>query len=174
MLASAADGRDEARYIGDALLKMASAFSGQLVYGLINNAGHYESDMPIEKIKGLIALFWLICDDGNFGEYHGKLIQLYLYLSRIQWERGYHDDAFGSLDKALEHAKALEALLDGNEHRFTAPLVSFVKCLSGPAVNIAKSLPQDWPFWCNPDYSRVEKEIKADPRWARWVAKTQE
>lgn len=174
LLCAAADGKDEAMYVGDALLKMASSFAEQCVYGLIANLHHYESDMPIKKINGCIGLFHLICDDGNFGEYNGILIQLYLYLSRIQWERGYRDDAFVSLDKSLEHAKALEAISDGKEHCFTAPLVSFVKCQVGEHSEIAKTLPGDWPFWCNPDYSESEKEIKADPRWDAWVRKTQE
>lgn len=174
MLAAATDGKEEAKYIGSALLKMADKFSTQLVYCLVNNLHHYESDMPIEKIKGAISLFYLICDDGNFGEYHGKLIELYLYLSRVQWERGYHDDAFASLDETLHHARALEALLDGQEHYFTAPLVSHVKCLSGAPAKIAADLPNDWPFWCNPDCSQVAKEMQADSRWDDWVRKTQE
>ncbi len=174
MLSWAADGKQEAAYIGDLLLKMASRFSQQLVYGLVNNVHHFESDMPIEKIKGVISLFDLLCDDGNYGEYNGDLIQLNLYLSRLQWERNYHDEAFESLDKALEHARALENLLDGGEHYFTAPLVKFVKCASGEAERIAEGLPQDWPMWMNPDYSHVEKEIKADPRWDIWVKKCKE
>lgn len=174
MLAAATDGKTEAKYIGDALLKMAAKFADQLVYGLVNCRHHYDSDMPIEKIKGAISLFALLCDDGNFGIYHGKLIDLYLYLSRIQWERGYHDDAFASLDEALHHARALEALRDGNEHPFTAPLVSFVTHKYGTNNQIAKHLPDDWPMWCNPDYSQVEEEIKSDPRWTAWVEKTQQ
>ena len=173
LLAAAVDGKEEARYIGEFLLKTASKFSEQLTYGLLANLHHYTSDMPIEKLKGAIDLFYLICDDGNMGEYHGDLTKLYLYLSRVQWERGYHDDAFVSLDEALKHARALEELLDGKEHFFTAPLVAFVKCKTGfcSEGEIAETLPEDWPFWCNPDYSQVEKEIKADPRWEKWVNK---
>lgn len=174
MLAWAADCKQEAAYIGDLLLKMAKHFSHQLVYGLVNNVHHFESDMPIEKIKGAISLFDLLCDDGNYGEYNGDLIQLNLYLSRLQWERGYHDEAFASLDKALVHARALENLLDEEEHYFTASLVKFVKCTSGEPQRIAESLPQDWPMWMNPDYSQVEQEIKADPRWDKWVKKCME
>lgn len=174
MLAWASDGKQEAAYIGDLLLKMASRFSQQIIYGLINNVHHFESDMPIEKIKGVISLFDLLCDDGNYGEYNGDLIRLYLYLSRLQWEQGYHDEAFESLDKALEHARALEKLLDGEEHYFTAPLVRFVKCRSGEPQQIAEGLPQDWPMWMNPDYSQVEKEIKADSRWENWVKRCME
>lgn len=180
LLAVATDGKEKAKYIGDALLKMADIFSEQLVQGLVTCIHHYENDMPIAKIKGAISIFRLICDDGNFGQYHSRLIQLYLYLSRLQWERGYHDDAFASLDLALEHAKKLEAVCKVSEHAFTAPLVSFVKftpdfvCATEPPVRIAELLPEDWPFWCKPDYSRVEKEIKADPRWAEWVERTKE
>lgn len=179
LLAAAADGREEAKYVGDALLKMADKFAEQMIYGLITCIHHYDSDMPIEKVKGAISVFHLLCDDGNFGEYNGRLISLYLYLSRLQWERGYHDDAFESLDKALDHAKALDAIEDDREYSYTAPLVSgvtfrFSAHEQQESVKVAEQLPEDWPFWCKPDCSQVEKEIKADPRWARWVERTKQ
>lgn len=173
LLIAASDGKEEAGYIGDFLLKTARQFAAQLIYGLITNKHHFDSDMPIEKIKGAISLFHLICDDGNMGIYHGDLIELYLYLSRVQWERGYHDDAFISLDESLNHAIALEAVCDGKEHSFTAPLVSLAKYKTSLSAEIAKALPTDWPMWCHPDYSQVEKEIKSDRRWDKWVKKTQ-
>lgn len=95
----------------------------------------------------------------------------YLLNSKQQIDYCFHDDAFVSLDEALKHARALEELLDGKEHFFTAPLVTFVKCKTDSWGEIAETLPEDWPFWCNPDYSQVEKEIKADPRWEKWVNK---
>lgn len=174
LLAASADGKDAARYIGEALLKTVSVFSELVVQGLMADKRNYESDTPIEKINGLLALFNTVFSDGNFGEYNGQLIQLYLYLSRIQWERGYYDEAFVSLDSALKHARALEKHLDGEERYFTAPLISFVKCRSGDPVKIAYSLPEDWPFYCCPDYSAVEKEIKSAPRWTVWVKKCRE
>jgi len=174
LLASATDGKQQAQFVGDFLLKSAESFSEQLIYGLMANRNHYNSDMPIEKVEGAIALFSLICDDGNLGPYHSSAVKLCLYLSRLQWERGYCDDAFASLDKALNHAEKFEALCDGKEHTFTAPLVSFVRFKLDETAGIAASLPTDWPFWCNPEYDKIEKEIKADPRWEEWVAKTQE
>lgn len=173
LLASASDRKEEAKYIGEFLLKSAREFTGQLIYGLMTNKHNFDSDMPIDKIKGAIALFNLICDDGNLGIYHSDLVELYLYLSRVEWERGYHDETFVSLDKALEHAKALESLSGKTEHNLTAPLVSFVKCTIKDNENITKSLPEVWPMWCCPDYSETKKEIKADPRWQEWVERTQ-
>ena len=135
--------------------------------------------MPMKKVKGAIGVFDLICDDGNYGLYNDILIKMYLYLSRLQWERGYHDEAFESLDKALYHAKELEKVVSQSEHCYTAPLVAFVKDRFDTPVEtepgfISRQLPDDWPFWCNPDYSKVEKEIKADPRWEDWVRRTEE
>lgn len=172
-LAAASDGKKEAEYLGDYLLKLARQFSEHLIYALIINKHHFESDMPIEKIKGAIDLFYLICDDENMGNYHSDLIDLYLFLSRVQWERGYHDDAFVSLSQSLKHAKDLEKLSDGKEHTLTAPLVSLVKYKKSFPERFARSLPNDWPVWSNPDYCQVEKEIKADPRWNEWVKETQ-
>ena len=173
-LASLSDGKEESKYIGDFLLKSASQFSEQLIYGLISDRNPFESDLPIEKVNGAIPFFYLICDDGNLGLYHGDLIKMYRYLSRLQWERGDHDEAFDSLESALNHVKTLEKLCDGREHTpITAPLVYFVKYKPSIHKDITKSLPDDWPFWCNHDYSTVEKESKADPRWKEWVKRTQ-
>lgn len=174
LLAASSDGKAKAEYTGKALLELAARFSRQLIQGLIANVHNFESDMPIEKINGLISLFYLVCEDGNFGEYHGEMINLYLYLSRVQWERGYHDDAFASLDRALEQARRLEGVLDGKEHWFTGALVSLVKSRTGEGSGIAASLSDDWPFWAMPDCSEVEREIKKDPRWEEWVKKTRE
>lgn len=173
LLTEATDGKRNAAYNGEFLLLTAKAFANQLVDALIADKHNFESDMPIRKIKGAIDLFCLICDDGNLGAYHGVVIQLYLYLSCRQWERGYHDDAFRSLDESLKHAKALDAFNDGKEHTLTAPLVSLVTQKSVAGAKCANTLPDDWPFWCNPDYSKVAKEIRADPRWKEWVKRTQ-
>ena len=173
LLTEATDGRLEARYIGEFLLKSARECSEQIIFSLISNLENYKSDLPIEKVKGAIALFDLICEDGNLGIYHDFVLKLWLYLSRLQWERGYHDDAFASLDQALNHARAYEAIADGETRTLTAPLVSFVEYRAEHSGNIVRKLPDDWPFWCNPDYRSVEKEIKADPRWNEWVARTQ-
>ena len=174
LLTEGTDGKANAKYVGEFLLESARQFSEQLVYGLIADLGHFDSDMPIEKIKGAIAIFDLICDDGNMGVHHEFVSKLYLYLSRLQWERGYHDETFVSLDMALHHAKSFDAVCDGKEHTLTAPLVSFVTYTAEEPKQTAATLSEDWPFWCNPDFRAVEKEIKADARWSKWAEKTKE
>lgn len=171
LLSEATDGKLEAEYIGEFLLESARQFSEQLIFGLIADIRNFETDMPIEKVKGAIAVFDLICDDGNMGVHHDFVSKMFLYLSRLQWARGYRDDAFASLDNALEHEKAFERLFDEAEHKLTAPLVSYVKYDMPERRDAVKSLPDDWPFWCNPDYEEVAKEIQSDPRWNEWVEK---
>jgi hypothetical protein len=160
LLAEAADGREETEYIRTALLEMADHFARKTVYGLMNCVRHFDSDRPIEKIKGAISLFGLACDDGDLGVHHSIVMQLYVYLSRIQWERGDHDDAFASLDEAYRHGRVLETMARASKEPGTEDW------------KVVEKLPEDWPMWCKPDYSQVEKEIKADPRWAAWVEKT--
>lgn len=171
LLADGTDGKQQAAYIGEFLLCCAKEFAEQLIFGLIVNRKNFESDMPIDKVKGAIANFDLICDDGNMGEYHDFVAKMYLYLSRLQYARGYCDDAFASLDMALEHERAYEAILDGTKHTLTAPLVSFVSYIPDHRKGSAKELVNEWPFWCYPDYSDIEDKIKADPRWTEWVNK---
>ncbi len=174
LLCSACDGIEEAACIGDALLKLASALGEQLVYGLINKEEHFTSDMPIRKLEGILDLFRLLCDDGNFGQYHKDLAELHLYLSRLRWEQGCHDEAFADLDKAYDHAVQLERLAAGEAQHFTAPLVCHVTAALPEGNHVSRrvrDLPEDWPIWCNPDYGKVKKEIQADPRWTAWAEK---
>ena len=171
ILCGAFEGKEEAAAVGTALLTMAGHFATQVVYGLVNNVHNYETDLPIEKIKGVIAVFNLLCEDGNFGIYNENLIELYLYLSRVQWEREYHDDAFCSLDKALDCARNYAAVCDGTAHFYGGALVKEVQfCVNEiPPHCVRTALPDSWPVWMNPDCSAVEQEIKADPRWSAWV-----
>ena len=119
-------------------------------------------------------MFYVICEDGNFGPYHSKLIQLYLYLSRLQRERGYKNDAFESLDSALKHARKLDEACDGKNHSYTSLLLKHVEYSITANTNTVKSLPADWPAWCVPNYNNVAMEIKSDPRWNTWVEKTKQ
>lgn len=175
MLATATDGAEQERYLGEALLKMAYEFTEQLVYALVNRQSNFDTDMPVIKIKGLISLFHFICDDGNLGIYHREVCYLYLYLSRLQWENGENDEAFQSLDEALRHAKAFDALEECDIPHYTAPLVRLAKCdfSAFKPGDLAVNLQEDWPMWCNPDYSNVKTEMTSDPRWDEWVKKMQ-
>ena len=89
--------------------------------------------------------------------------------------RGYRDDAFSSLDEALKNARVFDALCDGKERTYTAPLVSGVKYRLDPSKRgVVEKLPDDWPFWRLPCDPQTEKEIKSDPRWTEWVKRTKE
>lgn len=169
LLAAACSGIEETRYLQESLIALLGQFSRHFVYALFNDISNFETEMPVSKIKGLIAIYDLLFDDSNMGPHHPNVCDLYLYLSRLQWEYGYKDEAFESLDKALEHARKWDSLTA--EHSYTAPMVRLAKSKMPPQKpgELAKNLPDDWPMWQNPDYAKVEAEIKADPRWAEWV-----
>ncbi len=170
-LCSALDGQDGARVLGETLLSMAGTFGTQLVSALVHNLSHCESGLAIEKIKGALALFDLLCDDENYGEFSGNRVELYLYLSRLQWEFGDRDEAFVSLDKAYESASAYEALCDGTVRHYTAPLlreVAFQVTDIPPSLTTA-GLPDSWPVWPYPDAGEIKAAMQNDPRWDAWV-----
>ena len=88
MLITATDGLEQNKYIGEYLMKSVHEISHQIIYNLMNNLSNFDTEIPIKKIQGIIDLYNLIFDDGNMGIYHGDLIKYYLYLSKIQYEKG--------------------------------------------------------------------------------------
>lgn len=174
LLATAADGAEKTACTAEACISLLHAFREQFVYALINNLDNFRTDMPVGKIQGLIGMFDFLFSDGNMGPQHAAVCDLYLYLSRLQWEYGYRDEAFESLDRALEHARCYDALTEADA--YTAPIVRHA-AMKLPAIRpgeLARNLPGDWPMWMNPDYTQTEQEIKKDPRWEAWVRRTQE
>ena len=181
MMTEAYDGAEQKRHLGQALLDMADEFSERFMYALVNDRTNYETELPVNKVRGLIALFELLCDDGNFGVHHVQVAYLYLYLARLQWEYGYHDEAFSSLDAALDHAKKFDAFAGQETVTLTAPMVRGASYVLSYGLEergtsgyrtigiLAEHLPDDFPMWCNPDYRKVRAEMEADPRWTDWV-----
>lgn len=152
LLTLASTGKEFDNYNKELLFKLADTFAKQTIHGIKNNLHNYELDNVVTKIRRAISIFNIISENEDFGNYHSTLIQMYLYLSRVEFEKGLKDDCFISLDNALKHARKLEKLV-GNE-------------------SITNELSNDWPWWQLPDYSEVEKEIKKDCRWVKWVKET--
>ena len=173
LLATACSGKEETKYLQESVIALLRQLRELFVYALVNDIDNFKTEMPISKIQGLIAIYDLIFDDGNMGPHHANVCDLYLYLSRLQWEYGCHDEAFESLDKALWHAKKWDSLTP--DHKYTAPLARYADAKMPPQKpgELARNLPDDWPMWMNPDCAKVAAEIKADPRWSEWVARTQ-
>ena len=143
------------------------------MYALVNDIHNYDTDLPIHKVRGLIALFDYLCDDGNLGYYHKEVAYLYLYLARLEWEFGDHDKAFAALDCAADHAMAFDRTVRTPDAMYTAPLLKHVPVdlfhTSFVGDNtLCGVLAESFPMWCNPDYSKVEQEMRADARWEMW------
>lgn len=173
MLITATDGLEQSKYIGEYLMKSVHEISHQIICNLINNLSNFDTEIPIKKIQGIIDLYNLIFDDGNMGIYHGDLIKYYLYLSKLQYEKGYEDDAFGSLDEALVNAKKLESFSCGN-HKYTSSLLKECTFTINEKINASKLLPEDLPWWNLPFNENVTLKIKSDKRYQEWISKCNE
>ncbi len=170
----AVEGEQSERYYGEMLISLAHAFAENVVQALMVKQSNFRDDLPIRRIQMAVGLLESLFEDGNMGAAHGKMIELHLYLSEHQWRNGERDAAFASLDKALEHARALEALPPkGN---YTAPLLTKVSWdfSEAPDSDAASCLPEDWPFYMLPHHRDIREEITADPRWEAWVKKCRE
>ena len=175
LLKLATDGEEHSKQVSEDLLIMAKSTAFCIVDKLRSNIKSFESDMPIEKIKGAIDFINLVFEGEKGPNECSPLVSLYLYLARVQWERGYHDDAFVSLDNALEYAKAFDRIPDGNFHYKSPLLYPLVhNYVRNKIPAYAKTLPDDFPWWQTPDCTDVKKEMQADPRWDAWVKKCNE
>ncbi len=168
------DGRKRAEAYGKTLLEMVKVCSGLMVSCVMVNKSQIDPDTAVQSIQNAISMYNLVCTDKNYGLHHANLACMYLYLSEHLWLTGNHDGAFSALDTALEHAKSYESIRGQAEVTYTSPLLSMVKLKPDghSEAGLAANLPEDWPWWCVPDCSKVEAEMKADPRWAQWVEKT--
>lgn len=176
MLASACDGRKRAEHLGKALLELVSACVEQMVQCLIAIPNGSDPVLAAQVIQNAIAMFDLLCTDGQYGLYNELISRLYLYLSEHQWRAGDRDGAFASLERALDHARAYESCNGRQDMHFTAPLLQTVKINPEgyDSLCAASNLSEAWPWWCVPDYSDVKEEIQRDPRWHAWVERTKQ
>ncbi|MBQ1846682.1 MAG: helix-turn-helix transcriptional regulator [Clostridia bacterium] len=171
-LTFAADGQKRAEYAGKRLLSLFEELIGQTVSAAQLCKKNFDDRAALDAVQNAIELSQNFFADGNFGRFHGTLVTLYLYLSSLQWRAGLRDEAFASLDLALDHAKKFEALADKRDAYYTTPLLRFVKIETAGISRDPLTLAEDWPWWFIPDPEDIEDDIKSDPRWAEWTAKT--
>lgn len=176
----ATDGEDKRKYLAEALLRLADGFANTVVQLLMSKRSNFDGNLPIRMLTGTLKIFDLLFEDGNMGPYHSRVCDLLLYLSEHQWRAGLRDEAFESLNKALEHAKTVDALAKSDEKDplYTCELLNGISMEKEKwSVNhneFAPQLPEDWPMWMMPAFDDVAAEMTADPRWADWVKRAKE
>lgn len=168
------DGREKAEACGEALLANAKAFADIMIQCFIVNQAHISPEEAVRIVLGAIGAYDLVCTDGHYGLHHSDLIGLHLFLSIRLWRAGDDAGAFAALDKALEHARALEDVCRRQNASYTAPLILPVRIRprEGMEQGWIAELPRDWPWWHVPGDEQAEAAMKEDPRWLEWVSRT--
>ena len=163
------DGAESVAAYGEALLETVRT-SAELVECIVLTDENLPPRTSAEMLANAVAMIGLVCTDGNFGRLWGFAACLEMLRSYYLWLAGKRDAAFDALDRALESARAGDRLTD---EYYTAPLLSHVKIETGGSErSFAAELPEVWPWWSVPEYSRVKGEITADPRWDAWAERT--
>lgn len=175
--AKASDGQQHCEYLGKALIKLAELFIDTLIQLLVSNHSNFEDDFGFKTVSYAISTLETLFEDGNFGPLHGIMCDLYLYLSEHQWRVGLHDEAFESLDKALEHSKTIDRLSKSgkDDPKYTARLfkgISMEMESWAGQLSTTPRLEEGWPGWVMPPSHDVKAEMSADPRWEDWVRRT--
>ncbi|MBE6657635.1 MAG: helix-turn-helix domain-containing protein [Ruminococcaceae bacterium] len=175
------DGKERAKAYGEALLEMVRACSETMVQCVIAYKNNISVADKIQSLRGAVEIFYTVCTDGHCGRNHSYIARIYTLLSVYLWLDGKKDDAFASLDHALEQFRLFEDYCANDTGHYTAPLVRLVQYEwiqakanddSHPHTSRA-SLAEDWPWWCVPEIEIVKPEIQKDPRWDAWVSKLQ-
>lgn len=177
--AFAYDGKQQAMECGETLLYAIHACSALMMHCVYAYQSNMTPDERTQSIHGAITLFDHVCTDGNYGEHNRALSKLYGMLAVYQWLDGKQDEAFDSLDQSLAHIRAFQQVCENAEVTYTAPLVRLVKVALPAEISqgqpyTAANLSECWPWWDVPEGAQVRQEIQSDPRWIKWVAKTQE
>ena len=174
MVKSASNGKKRSENSGKYVIELVNELANGMVSALQMYRGNFDDDTAVETVQNAIKLFDLVFTDKNYGRSNGTLVTLYLWLSSLQYRIGMKDEAFESLDKAYEHAKAFTDLAKKTDAYYTAPLLTQIKIDVSGLNRDPRELPKDWPWWFIPDPEDIEEDIKSDPRWAEWVKKTNE
>ena len=134
-----------------------------------------DRSLPPKTSAGLldnaVGMFALIFTEGDYGKLSGTIATLHLLRSYYLWLAEEKDAAFAALDAALACAKRYDDA--GSSGAYCSPLLQYatpIACSLGRAFT--PELPGLWPYWDVPGAERVKAELRADPRWLEWEAKT--
>ena len=177
LIATATDGKARAAAYGEALLRTVQLASELMVSTVCT----YRDNMaPAEKVRSLydaVAIFDLVCTDGNCGTHHYYIARVYTLLSFYLWLDGRKDEAFDALYKASAQFDRYRSFTQNSIRAYTSPLLRLVPYESAgqraddetPPQTEKRSLADDWPWWAVPGNGAVRAEMEADPRWQTWV-----
>lgn len=159
------DGQESDRYAGEAIIALVNTLSDMVQRVLSMRVSLAKSNVQIEKLRGLIDLYELIFDDGNFGFAHVKVMDLYLSLVYQYVRQRMLDEAFDCLDKAKHHAVKYDRLFHAGTHRLTAALVDKVTEETDKWIGEAEKAENLSGMWQLTFDEEVRAILTADPRW---------
>ncbi|MBR5410430.1 MAG: helix-turn-helix transcriptional regulator [Clostridia bacterium] len=167
---NAFDGKEAVAARGDALIDLVLA-AADLIAAIVRGDRSLPPATAAELLDDAVAMFGIVCKNGDYGKLRGTMSSLYLLKSYYLWLADDRDGAFEALDRAFELSSAFDD--EPVAEAYTSPLLRYTKplvCTFGR--KLTPELPEIWPFWDVPEAGRVRNEMQADPRWEIWERKT--
>ena len=127
LLTFVATGEKRKVYEGEAILSLTWQLANRIISAVTNRYDLNNSQVGIEKVLAIIALYESILDDGNCGFGHYALNTLYILCAKCAANQELQAEAERYLKCAYEHNEAYRKLREqGGKFCYTAPLVENV------------------------------------------------
>ena len=126
LLPDATEGEKRDMYQGEALLALIKELKKAMDSAVMTKRDITQNEVGVQKLLGVAHLYELILDDGNCGEYHFDLMDLYRWCAVYTARQGNISKAMEFFDTCYLHAQKYEAIRGQIAFRYTAPLISKV------------------------------------------------
>ncbi|MGN1346503.1 MAG: hypothetical protein ACI4V1_06935, partial [Eubacteriales bacterium] len=125
LLSNAADGEKRAEYQGNEILALTAALA-KAVDRSVGTKQTLDPAYTASTLRRLADFYESLFPDGNYGEHHNSLSQLYLWCAAYTARSGDLAAALLQFDRAFDHAMAYNAVRGCREFTYTAPLIARV------------------------------------------------
>ncbi len=174
----ACDGKQQAKAYEEAVQVFVQATASLMVHTVLACDRSLTAAEKVRSMQDAIGLFDHVYMGGCCGDSECFLANAHMLLSAYLWLDEKQDEAFEALDCALIHAKEFERACGSCGMHFTVPLLRLAEInttfAAEEAHHLTAGMADNWPWWDVPEGEQIRREMRADPRWDVWAAKTQE
>lgn len=121
LLSLAADDKDRYMYQKDALIKFTRQLKNVMCSMVWTNKAFYRNQDGVNRLLSVTKIYDLIFDDGEYGEYHADMMEIYKNCSLFSAQCGNNNDALNYFDIAFYHASKYHGIQSSLNSGLVAP-----------------------------------------------------
>ncbi len=131
LLPLSAVGEEKARYRAESLTALISRLKFTVFESVATRPEISGSGYGIQLLMSVNNLYETVFADGRCGKYHWEIGHAYMVMSHYAAANNESiDTVIDYFDKGFDHCKEYQRICDGEEYKYTAPLVSDLKSIA--------------------------------------------